>query len=408
MAYNGWMQFNGIELVNVSRTVQLAQAMGISTVRVPASKVAWIGPALGETDYDDIIEAPWYDSNRPETGEFAGFIPLDFTGLDESTQASAPIEFITDGGHSGKRRASTLAMVGSFVIVALTERGAEYGKQWLDVVLQGSPNRRFCNGVDLTYFAWGDADAPKVHRRDVALTRGTSVTRRRRRECSSSWWVQFTVTAGDPYQYGEPVLVVEDLGGTVSSPFYLDTGTEVMTESLCPVFDYTPIYDPLFPGLAPVPAIPNFYPDGWEIYPGMTFDRYWVEIFPSALVRTTVPRLALTTSSLEARMVRVSIWPRGEDPDIQCNALWTTTVSYIPEEVEMTIDGELRAAYVWDGVSDAVRRAESLIYGDDAAPMNWTTIAARGYLVALDLFSDSDGALAQDVEADLWLIPRSN
>ena len=85
MAYDGWIEFNESELVNLSRTAQLAEALGIDTLWTEPESVEWIQDALGGVDYDVITEAPWYDSGLPASAEFAGIVPLSIAGLDDST-----------------------------------------------------------------------------------------------------------------------------------------------------------------------------------------------------------------------------------------------------------------------------------------------------------------------------------
>lgn len=412
MATNGWIEFNGVELVNLSRTAQLADVLGLGTVWQIPENVEWIQDALGGLEYDVIAEAPWYDSGYPASSEFAGVVPLSFTGLDDSTLVSSPLEYITDGGHSGKQRNTTLSIVASVAIVARTERGAEYGKRWLDRILKGTGPRMFCSGSDMRYFRYADVDSPIAHRRDVRITRGASVTRKRKDDCSVTWLVTFTLTAGDPYEYGEPMSVVTTLSDVAAEgPGVEVSGSVALTQEVCPEFDYTPITDPLHNSLVPSPTAPDFYPDGWDLVPGTTFQRFWVRTTPtepSPLL--LVPILTFTVDD-EARMVRVSIWPASEAESVQCDPLFSATVTYMPPDVEFTVDGEQKASYVWDGVSAGVRRADGVVYGLDAEPLQWTAFNdASGLLIALDLVSDSssDMLAGGDVELAVSLVPKSD
>lgn len=563
MAYDGWLQFNGRELVNLSRTAQLADALGIDTVWVTPSSVQWIENTLGGSDYDVITEAPWYDPEYLASAEFAGLVPLSMAGLDDSTLQSTPIEYVTDGGSPGKSRNSTLPIVASMAIVASSDRGAEYGLRWLNRVLRDSSGPMFCSGADLRYFRSANANAEVVHRRDVRTTRGVSVTRKRSTSCSATWIVTFTLTDHDSYEYGDPQPAVFDLAGPMPTAvknlvpngrptstddwhitntgsgglgipgydaglgaFYgevvvqpsdtawtqrygnqnstatdripvrgateytvsfeamstvddnrgiaidwygasgtvigsstllsgarqalpahqwksfeivavspagaitaspavmfsglsgpaaiprpvgsrlhqrrllmaegivprsaiLPAGELVLTQQPCPEFDYTPIYDPLYPALVPSPTAPNFYPAGWNIEPGMTFSRRWVRVppvEPSSLL--VVPTITLTTD-VEARRVRVSIWPSSSNSNDQCDPLFSVVVAYLPPALQFIIDGEQKASYVWDGSSPEVRRSDSLVYGPDAEPVNWTAFNDdTNLLITVDLFED--------------------
>lgn len=405
MSYDGWLEYNETVLVNVARTVALSRAMGVDIVRVDPTKVAWIaGVAPGDPDYADITTAPWYDAQYPASEEFAGFIPLSLTGLDDSTLESSTVEYITDGGTTAKTRNATLSLVANFALIAKTERGAEYGKRWLDRTLRGSgPKQYACSGVDLRYSRWMGADAPVVHRRDVRLTRGTSVTSKRRSACAALWMVTFTLTAADPYEYGEPDQKITDMGGAVTTgPGVTSSGSLDLTETPCAQYDYSPIYDPLHPALLTPPAPPDFLPDGWTLTAGDAFTRKWARISPaepSSL--NTVPVIHLTTTT-EARMVRVSVWPAASAVDDQCDPLFSAVVSYLPANVDFYIDGEQKTSYVFNG--GFARRTDSLVYASDANPVQWPAFNDHdGLLVTLDVFGG-----ATTVRAALAMVPKSD
>jgi hypothetical protein len=392
MAYEGWIEFNDGEFINMSRTAQLAAQAGIDSLWTDPDSVAWIETAVGGSDYIDLTQTPWYDPSYPVSTEFIGIAPLSFDGLDDSSAASTPAEYVTDGGNSGKLRNATLPIVANVAIIAMTERGAEYGLRWLKKTLRGSGPRIFCSGVDLTYFRWGAADSPVAHRRNVRMTRGCSVTRKRRSDTSSTWFVTFTLTAADPYEYGEIELKAGNLGGVVSGNPE-DDGSLALTQEGCPEFDYTPIYDPLYPALIAGPSVPDFYPSNWDITDGMTFDRFWARVSPlDPETLNVVPTIVLTTS-VEARMVRVSVWPYASLVSDQCDPLFSAVVTYLPADLEFTIDGERQAVYTYDGLSDFVRRSDSLALGPEAKPLEWTSFSdPEGYLVTLDVFADSGGS----------------
>lgn len=439
MAYDGWMQYNGVEFINVSRAAQLAPTLGIHVLRVRESIQAVIqtihagnvfglggfglGPFGGPAEsnfYQNITGAPWYDSAHPASGEFAGFVPLAVQGLDDSTLESTPIEYITDGGHPGKPRNATASLVFNGVLIASTDRGAEYGKRWLSQVLRGPGRSEFALGADLDYFRNITDDVTesvdKVHRRDVRMTRGLSITRKRRNSCAAMWWVTFTMTAADPFEYGEAVPKVTAIGGPTpaTGPGVTSAGSLVGVQADCPVYDYSPLYDPLYPALVAAPAPPDFLPAGWDIANGQSFDRRWARISPvepSDLM--LVPFIKLTTTT-EARMVRVSIWSSTSPNNDQCDPLFSVVVSYLPANLPFYIDAKQQAAYTWDGVSPSVRRTDSLIYSPDANPMRWDPIiSGDGLLVTLDVFAKTvaQGGGYQgsgNVRAAVDLIPRSD
>lgn len=420
MATDKWIEYDGQELVNLSRTAQLAEVLGIDVLWTDPASVAWIQAALGGTGYEVITNAPWYDEGHPASAEFAGIVPLSIVGLDDSTLEATTIEYITDGGASGKGRNKTLPIVANVVLVASTERGADYGKRWLDRALRSGGARTFCAGADLRYFQFDQGEGlpvpPMAHRRDVTLSRGTSVTRKRANSCSASWIVTYTWTANDPFEYGEEIPQFVNLGGP--NPAYplgatppTSFGSVPLTEQGCPAYDYTPIYDPLHPALVASPTAPDFYPAGWNLAGGMTFDRFWVRLSPVEPSAANLVPLVTLTTDVDARMVRVSIWPSDSEPDDFCDPLWVAIVTYLPAGLDFVIDGEQRASYVWPG-SGPVRRADSLVYSTGARPMQWTTFNDPiGLLVTLDIMDDT-GSVDYDgggtVRAALSLIPKSD
>lgn len=414
MATDRWLEYNGAELVNLSRTAQLTQTLGIDTVWVTPESVQWVEDALGGVGYEDITTAPWYDAGYEASAEFAGIVPLSLAGLDDSTLESTTIEYTTNGGNSGAARSKTLTMPANFVIIASTDRGADFGKRWLDRLLRNTASNGRCSGADLTYFRFiqreGEPVPPQAHRREVGLTRGTSVTRKRSTDCSTLWWVTFTLTADDPFEYGEPVEQFSELGGVVTGPGVEDSGSVVLTQQSCPVYNYQPIYDPLYPALVAPPSVPDFYPAGWNIYDGMTFERFWTTLTPVEPSSLNLVPVITLSSITEARMVRVSVWPGLTEVDEQCDPLFSIVVGYLPPDVDFVIDGEQQASYVWDGISPIVRRADSLVYGPDATPVDWTAFNdPDGLLVALDIFSESgvyEGG--GDVRVAMSLVPKSD
>lgn len=767
MAYDGWLAFGGEELINVSRTAQLAEVLGVSdAVWTTPESVQWIQDSLAEGGYDDITNAPWYDARHPASAEFAGFIPLSIPSLDDSTASASTSEYTTDGGATTEVRNGTQSIVASVAIIASTDRGADYGKRWLDRRLRGGKQVGRCSGSTLSYFqyagshvtteivnigalqswfainpqntvkrlgvvagtsiddgslvssytlAWpshvqtlvrerlglrggrgyipatesvagalvppqpvtsqgtkvmwqhglggraviigavgdhvtfsaqpctrvrvyygktsvasagmrvlidgvdqgvilssvgatnsgghmwesaplpqgnhvvkivpynspfvgivegaefinadeqagfrvyngghsgggvglfnienmdmhwqsvdalnldlnvislgandiasetvdsflngideilskinndapvlllggylrGDynteagrakwaemqaglrqratgrvayfdlaphwpelvADgstsdgmmfdtppihpnnegmrvfaetitsvltmdaAPVVHKNSVSVSRGTSITRKRRGPCSSIWLVTFTLTADDSFEYSEPQTVVTSLGGDVAlGPVVENYGSEPLTQLLCPVYDYTPLYDPMYPAFTASPTAPDFKPLGWGIVAGMTFDRSWALVPPLApTALRVVPVITLTTPT-EARMVRVSIWPFDSDPEDQCEPLFSAVVTYLPANVEFVIDGEQEVSYVWDGASPTVRRTDSLVYSPDAKPVEWTSFNDHdGLLVTLDVFADSSGYEGDgEVRVSVALVAKSD
>lgn len=404
MGYDGYIEIGGQELVNLSRTAQLAGVLGISALWTTPESVQWIQDSLGGDDYDDITEAPWYDAGYPASGEFAGIVPLAFSGLDDSTRVSEITEYVTDGGATSRPRNGTLSIVASVVILASTDSGAEYGKRWLDQRLRGNASAGSCSGEPLRYFRYNETGAPLAHRRDVRTTRGTSITRKAKADCSVLWFAQFTLTCGDPFEYGELYSFITELSNSAAEGDHvIANGSAALVEGGPSAYDHTPIYDPLYPALVPSPSVPQFYPEGWGFSGGASFSRYWATIdgvSPTSL--PAVPKITLQ-SSTDVRSVRVSIWPASENPSTASpqDALFSAAVTYVPGGIGIVVDGEDQSSYA---ASDATRRADSLVFSPDAKPVDWTSFdTTGGLLVAIDYFDgfgDLSMALALASKSD--------
>lgn len=414
MAYDGWLTYGDMELFNLSRTAQLAETLGIDVVLTDPARVEWIETALAGEDYALIDSAPWYDPEYPASAEFAGVIPLSINGLDNSTLEASTIEFITSGGSSTGARNATLPIVAKVALVASTARGADFGKRWLDRVLAGGGARQFCAGSVMRYFRWPDEAAPIAHRRDVSVTRGTNVIAKRSNSCSHMWTVTFTWTANDPFEYGEEELRIVSLGsideGSPAGAPTITVGTLDMVEEPCAIFDYSPIYDPLYPTLVAPPTAPSFYPDGWFLVPGAEFKRYWARLNPVEPTYLNVVPVVTLNTDIDVRMVRVSFWPHASGEDDMCDPLWVAVISYLPAGVDFVLDGEQGVAYAWDGVSPQVRRTDSLVYGNEAVPVGWTAFNdPEGVLLTLDIIhEDPDVPSGAVVEAAVSFVPKSD
>lgn len=390
MSYDGWMTYNGVEFINLSRTAQLADVLGLNPVLTRTDDVSWIEDALTGTAYESPSASPWYDAAYPDSAEFGGLMPLSVQGLDDSSYSSSPVEYVGDGGNAGKGRRSTLPIVFNVALVGVTERSVRYGLSWLNQILTATSASTFCKGADLRYFnnSGGDADTEVMHRRDVKMTRSTSVTRKWQRDGACVWWVTFTMTAGDPFEYSEPTLALTGLGGA-SPTGVIDSGEFNLNYAECPVYDTSPVFDPLYPALSPAPAPPDLLPDGWNISAGMGMHRYWAHVnVPAPRLVNKVPIFTITTL-VEARRVKLSIWDHTSPLEDQCDPLFACVVNYVPVGTTLYVDGEESAGYLWNGVSPNVRRCDSLLYSPDARPVDWSSFAdPTNLLVTLDLFAN--------------------
>lgn len=412
MAYDGYMLYDDVEIINLRRTALLSMELGVDSVRVTPESVSWIEPDTSDSVLGQVSNAPWYSAYDDASMEFAGIIPLSVVGLDDSSLTSTTTEYITDGGKTGTGRNATLPVVFSLALVALTARGVGYGRAWLEGVLRDGA--RGCAGEVLRYVTHEEADwdDPEVwkHRNDVRVTRGISTTRKRANPCSHIHIITFTMTAGDPFEYGDREEWVTNLRpfGAVNGPAGLPNpvviSNQVENNELCPVYDYSPIYNPAYPALVPSPTAPNEFPLGWSVFrpgletlddPSRHFHRRGIRTrAPSASVSGRVPVLRFTSDS-DKTGVRFSIWPGGAEDDIKCGPLWSVSLPYLPGGDPLWIDGETQSVYVVEP-GGVVRRADTLVFDTDTAgPIRWKTLReprenALSYFFTLDYLFHRD------------------
>lgn len=408
MAYDGWVMFGDTEIANLARTSQLAETYNVSAVWDTSTSTEWLSDLLGDPDYGDVSSAPWYDPTYTPSGEFFGLLPLRISGLDDSTAQRNSEENVSDGASPGLMRNGSQTLVFSAVLVASSDRGAEYGKSWLNRVLKGG-QAPFTGGEDLTYFRYPGADSPKMHRRNVTLSRAVTVVRKTTSDCSALWMISFTMTDNDSYEYGERVSRLTNLGAAVSGAS-LGSGQLDLLESTCPVYDYSPLYDPLYPGLVPSPTAPDFLPAGWTVEAGDQFRRYWGRITPPDPSTLLYVPTFKVTSLVPARMIRMSVWGSNNPLDVQCNPLFSAMLTYSPGGLPIYIDGERKNSYGWDGSSPYVRRTDNLVYSKSGGPVPWSAFNdPTSLLVTLDVFFlDTTPVDNGTVTVDLSLTSKSD
>lgn len=80
--------------------------------------------------------APWYVSELPESGEFAGVWLMDVTGLDATRIERSVTETVGDGGVAGPHRDATRMVTFDALLIGCTNAGVDYGLKWLSCLLR--------------------------------------------------------------------------------------------------------------------------------------------------------------------------------------------------------------------------------------------------------------------------------
>lgn len=423
MAWSGFFEYDGNEIINVSRTEAYAKSAGLHWFRPLFKNDALAYMLDGVLEYTTPLldDAPWVDDNAPESLDFYGFYPLDVTGLDDSSRTSTVTESLSDGGNPGRIRHATQSLVFNGILLARTEAGATYGAKWLrKALLGGACDQPGCSGAELCYMASppdmllpgadlviGVDDDPEEclapfrrSRHRVTFNQGPSVTSKRETSDGGQVWiVEFGGVAAVPWEYGVEVPVIQGLlDPNVESPWpdgvepeggFIDLFGFVAVEGDCGSTTYEPVYDPLCPAMIPPPGPPTVPlgcytpPVNWRRRQ-FTIPRQFVPMWGDV-----VPKVSLHALTVDVRTVRLRFYadPFGtgdtslDDPCAYCGDF---VVSYIPANHTLTIDGAERIVYV-DSPGGERRRADSLVFKTDGTPFEWPLLTCGvGYVVTID------------------------
>lgn len=415
MAWDSYFTYGGREVINAARARAYARGMGLSVVRSTGTKVD-IAALVGDAPYVDPVTdgAPWYAPNDPASADFAGVIPVSVSGIENSSRSANGFNYTGDGGNPGALRHQMKEAVFSVVLVGKSDCAVESGFRWLKRTLMArqcvTSRPSLCFGEDLAYFSCepdGGSWATDYYRylRNVVVVGGPSITGKRTiKGCGSTvWTVQWTVRAGDPFEYSAPVQVLEALGpiGSDTDPyapgFTGDFGEDTFTVAPCPVPVYSPIFDPNCPALVTPPGPPILQIGCYEPMEG-EWKRSYAEIPASAIPLWDEARPVITIEGdpIEAtRNVRVAFYSKDFDPEEGCDHLvGEFRISYIPADAQMVIDAVANRVYIDDG-SGYLRSADSLVLGGDNTPINWFGLSCNEeYYVTLD---QDDDAVAEPV-----------
>lgn len=412
MSWAGYFTYDGNELINVERTETYCRNAGASWF-LPVYKSKGLSKLLGDgTTYQTPQQdnAPWVDTDDPNTYDFYGTYPLDVSGVEDSSRTSVVVESIGDGGLPGKLRHATKTIVFNTVLVGKTEAAVEAGFKWLKQLLLAGPCTNkvtsICNGSTLCYLSakpsCGPAYSPSCltkYQRNllrVVFNAGPTInSKQQSNACGGAvaWQVQFTGVAGIPWEFGQeqqvaygfldPGVVTPVL---VSTPF--DATGVVIAETPCPAATYQPVVDPLCPAVIPPPGPPSIsvscfaLPTSWKrrklVIPE-TFIPLWAD---------AVPYIAIHAVESHVRNLRLRFYPDPSgayDPSFDpCDYCGDMVISYVPQGGTLVIDGTEETVYYVtpDGRS---RRADSLVFATDGSPFVWPSMSCGyDYIFTID------------------------
>lgn len=441
MSWIGYFEYDGNEVINVTRTETYAKNMGLHWLRPVFGNDAlpfMLGDGLRYTT-PMLDEAPWFDPDVPESIQFAGIYPLDVTGLEDSTRVSNPVESLGNGGVPGRLRHGMRTLVFNTVLIAATDAAADYGMKWLRQALLGNacgtPASEACSGGDLCFLSASpdmmlplegedlDVDPEDCLAeflrsfRKVTFNSGPTVSAKRTTtDGGAAWTVQFTAIVGSPYEFGSEVPVIEGFldpevavpwaGGVPPEGAAIDLNGYIHPEAQCATQEYGPVYDPEFPAVIPPPSAPSVPlgnytpPKNWrrrQFTIPKGFIPLWNEV---------VPKVEVHARTADLRNLRLRFYADpfqiGDISDDPCAYCGDIVVSYVPQDHTLVFDASEQAVHII-APGGAIRRADSLVFKTDGTPFEWPVLSCGfGYVVTLDLPQTQEPPVI-----DLSLYPRA-
>lgn len=453
MAWEGYFEYAGSEVINVARTEAYARDARWFRPQFENESLPLI---LGDGGYRSPLmdDAPWTDPDIEESYDFLGLYPLSVEGLENSTRTSTVVESLGDGGLPGRVRHGTKAVVFNCLILATSEAGADYGMMWLRRILLGGPCgpdvTSSCFGASLCYLSsapeyeqptdsfferldGGDPESggyfmlgggpstvtpyltspvnPSTwaaaclarHMRSISrvtFNNGPTITSKRQMtDGASVWQVTFTAVAGNPYEFGSEVQVIQGFldpevevpwaGGYEPDGASLDTLGHTVTEPDCSEPAQSPVVDPLHPAIIPPPGPPsvplgNFTPPTSWHRRQFTVPKQYVPLWGEV-----VPKLNLHARDGDVRNVRLRFYSDpfnvGDISDDPCAYCGDIIVSYVPVDHTLVFDAAEEQVYV-TAAGGGRQRADSLVFKSDGTPFDWPVLTCGfGYIVTLDM-----------------------
>lgn len=412
MAWDGWVTFGGVEIINVARTQAYAKKGNLGWFKPQYRDVGTLHLLLGDDPYSAPRQAhdtlPWFDPDDHESLGFYGVYPLNITGLEDSTRSSSVQENLADGGIPGRVRHGTKSIVFNCVLIADDDASADYGMKWLRGVLLAGTNY---NGVDddgstLRYFyrnpIWGQGNRQDCYDeqlrllKNVVVNNGPTLTQKHRlSDGGAAWEVQFTAVAGIPFEFGkQDDIIVDWFGGyphviNVAGGDYTSDGW-LYREVTCDPHPYRPVFDPSCDQLLLPPTSPTLSIGCFD--PPRSWHRRTFSIPNSYVPRftDTVPVIRVQARAHEVRDMRIRIW---EDPaggqsidDFPCDFVADYLISYVPSEAEMVIDGTTQTVTILTDSPARSRRGDSLLFDSRGLPFDWPALTGGlRHRVAVDM-----------------------
>jgi len=408
-----------VAVINNPLTTAIAQSWGIN-VRSFAGCPQTSLPFLPGGD-PDISGAPWFDPAVPASGEFAGMLGLQIGGTGKFPGVRNPLRVGSAGAVLGRVQQSYREIVVSGYLLASSQRGLSYGLAWLTGVLRGSCLPSGSCGTGQAMTLWTDCDLDDTSGRrqlyNVGLLQGPEQTSKANPRLNSpdcagrAFWggdVVFTVAAGWPWMYSDPVQIAPALPFIVPvfwpcNAVWVPAGTPGTTPPDCTTspnsvcVQWTPaaapgcnttcpgtieggcMADPLCPAVVAPPG-PPVASDPCVCLATIQPLVATASVAPGLLpaYAELVPVIQVTTGALDMRRLVISFYATA--PGQTCNysqldpcaLAGQIGIPRVPANSTLTIDGRTHTALVAcpDGTT-----AQPILYSGAGPAVSWPVLS---------------------------------
>lgn len=221
--FQGYLMFDGYEVVNTHRAQAYAATAGLPWVQGCSECSSILAAAEGPyiSPLRDVVKPPWWNGTK-DSEDFLGVVGVSISNADDSMRDMEVTDGANDGGYIGGLRYTFRTIVVRAILIATTDCALGYGIGWLR--FQDTENKCGTGQVGMyeccPHMSQADCNDPACVQQctddrwrifyEARFTSGPTVLRRR--EMSSRGWmaeVEFTITCGDPFRYGLPVVAAD-------------------------------------------------------------------------------------------------------------------------------------------------------------------------------------------------------
>lgn len=383
MAYEGWATFAGVEIINNARIKAYAEGFGIAAIKCPPCPD--LPAAVGDDPYTNPVtdDAPWYDPGVPESGRFAGFLGLEFVGLNKGTARRGRVDLAGGGSALTPAIHSDREFTVRTYAVAQDYDALVYGLGWLITALKGGICTPACGGDEFCLFSacpsgdpealdFGDHQSRTMF--EVGIVDPPTLGTVRKLSGGVGARIEYTLVAGKPWLYHEPgdITLNTDLdeiyegdviGGEDPDVVCVEP-TDCLVDPFCP--------PPPTPPAVPIPVDPCFPTTPYIA------ERFIIAVPPDVAPEwlEKVPLISLYTGNEAMRRVSIRFLAnvQGGDclgPSDPCASCTEINVAYLPPGATLTLDGRVERATVDCAGGSGMATTQPALYGPGGTTFSW-------------------------------------